>query len=116
MLGRQDKLAEVVLGKVLPSHAHHTPKTYGLLALSCPASPATSPVSLPRAMKRWRHSLAVSATQVLAEYAQKSMCSKIAELVESLTGRFGDHQAFMVRCTWAKSITTPPPSLPTPSA
>ncbi|MFF1252654.1 IS110 family transposase [Pseudarthrobacter sp. NPDC058329] len=35
--------------------------------------------------------------EVLAEYAQKSMRSKIPELVEALTGRFGEHQAFMVR-------------------
>lgn len=35
--------------------------------------------------------------EVLAQYAQKSMRSKIPELVEALTGRFGEHQAFMVR-------------------
>lgn len=35
--------------------------------------------------------------EVLAEYAQKSMRSKIPALVEALTGRFGEHQAFMVR-------------------
>jgi hypothetical protein len=35
--------------------------------------------------------------EALAEYAQKSMRSKIPELVEALTGRFGEHQAFMVR-------------------
>ncbi|MBT2588355.1 IS110 family transposase [Arthrobacter sp. ISL-95] len=35
--------------------------------------------------------------EVLAEHAQKSMRSKIPDLVEALTGRFGEHQAFMVR-------------------
>jgi transposase len=35
--------------------------------------------------------------EALAEYAEKSMRSKIPELVEALTGRFGEHQAFMVR-------------------
>lgn len=35
--------------------------------------------------------------EVLAQYAQKRMRSKIPELVEALTGRFGEHHAFMVR-------------------
>ncbi|MEV7136579.1 IS110 family transposase [Arthrobacter sp. NPDC093128] len=35
--------------------------------------------------------------EVLAQNAQKRMRSKIPELVEALTGRFGEHQAFMVR-------------------
>lgn len=35
--------------------------------------------------------------EVLAQYARQRMRSKIPELVEALTGRFGEHQAFMVR-------------------
>lgn len=35
--------------------------------------------------------------EVLAQYARQRMRSKIPELVEGLTGRFGEHQAFMVR-------------------
>lgn len=35
--------------------------------------------------------------QVLAQFARASMRSKIPELIEALTGMFGDHHAFMVR-------------------
>ena len=43
----------------------------------------------------------------LADLAQRRIRVKIPDLTEALTGRFSEHHAFWLACTWTSSTSAP---------